>query len=377
MEFLNLHGLSTFLNELKTNFVNSFNGRKGNVSPTKGDYSIDKISPTSGATEGQIPVLVNNGTEQSPDLEFEMQNVPSGGHAILNPAGTEMTQQPDLQFADAHLTNDTQNNATVVENIKEVDPADYASTTDEGIIVTDDGDDALIGPVSDDIVEVIADGNKTYAQLFSDLMSDPNFSIDKFTLYSELKIGSILHTIKYNSNSSIQFYGESAHSNRLNMYNVIIPKSGSGVSITYYEYTMSDTTYTRTDISSSQPSEGTVITLYYGNKKATVDLQTTANRCLYDSNTTVKQKIDEKLNSVSVASGIVTCPYSSTYYCIGSVTVPSTTKAVVANVVSSTDARIDSLHTRVVKASDTMWQIVVIGVQFSQGASCTAAWIAL
>lgn len=76
------------------------------------------------------------------------------------------------------------------------------------------------------------------------------------------------------------------------------------------------------------------------------------------------------------ASGIATCPYSSTYYCIGSVTVPSTIQAVVANVVSSTDVRIDALHTRVQQLSSTSWQIIVVGVEFAQGASCDVAWIA-
>ena len=96
MAFLNLQGLTTFLNNLKTNFVQSFNGRKGTVTPTKGDYSIDKISPTSGATEGQVPVLVNNGTEQEPDLEFEMQNIPGGGDTVswtqIQATGTKIAE---------------------------------------------------------------------------------------------------------------------------------------------------------------------------------------------------------------------------------------------------------------------------------------------
>ena len=62
----------------------SFNGRDGAVVPVAGDYSIDMIAPTSGATAGQIPVLVNVGTTQEPELEFQLQNIPSAGVDSFN-----------------------------------------------------------------------------------------------------------------------------------------------------------------------------------------------------------------------------------------------------------------------------------------------------
>jgi hypothetical protein len=58
----------------------------------------------------------------------------------------------------------------------------------------------------------------------------------------------------------------------------------------------------RTNKDESSVTDDTKITLYYGNKKAVVDLQTTANRCLYDDNTTVKQKIDGLTNQVKTYS---------------------------------------------------------------------------
>lgn len=41
--------------------VTSFNGRSGVVDPTKGDYNIGQISPTTGARKGQIPSVDVNG----------------------------------------------------------------------------------------------------------------------------------------------------------------------------------------------------------------------------------------------------------------------------------------------------------------------------
>lgn len=41
--------------------VSSFNSRSGAVSPAQGDYSIEQISPSEGAEEGQVPTVDENG----------------------------------------------------------------------------------------------------------------------------------------------------------------------------------------------------------------------------------------------------------------------------------------------------------------------------
>lgn len=276
------------LNELATaGVVNTFNGRTGNVTSEKGDYDIAQIAPTNGATEGQIPILTNVGTEEEPVLEFQMQDVPSSGHVIQNASGTDMAQEDAMQFPDSFVSDDDVNGRTVVENIKEVSPADYDSTTDEGIIVTDDGNNALIGAVSDDIEEVTGNGSKTYATLLNELYAKIDKS--KLTPYSKIvmisQYGTMQYDVVFYTNSIIVASQSNASASDLNTDTAILSSAS-----TYYQYRNG----TSGDASSTVLNNGGRITLYYGNRNATVDLQTTANRCLYDDNTTVKQKIDEK-----------------------------------------------------------------------------------
>lgn len=68
----------------------------------------------------------------------------AGGHTIENPSGTDLTQRTNLQFADAHLTDDSVNDRTEIENIKDITSADYASATEDGFYnVTDESDEEL------------------------------------------------------------------------------------------------------------------------------------------------------------------------------------------------------------------------------------------
>lgn len=95
--------------------VTSFNGRTGSVSPTDGDYDITQITPTSGASEGQIPILVNEGTTQAPNLKFQMQDVPSSGHTIKD-STTTFAQRKNLKFTgNVEVTDDSTNDVTEVE----------------------------------------------------------------------------------------------------------------------------------------------------------------------------------------------------------------------------------------------------------------------
>lgn len=289
------------LNELATaGVVNTFNSRTGNVTSEKGDYDINQIVASDGQ-EGYIPVWRNSGTEQEPDWGFAMEEMGGSGHKILDADGNEMAQEDALQFADAFLTDDSVNGRTVVENIKEVDPADYDSTTDEGIIVTDDGNDALIGAVSDDYVEVEGDGTKTFAQMFNALFTDvdttkiTNDSILVYQLDSSRK--NVFHFVGKSATQYVFTFNEEYESSGNINISTWVARIGSSSNFYYSENGLSG------DASGNTMPSGRKFILYYGNRKATVDLQTTANRCLMsDGVTSVESAINNifHIESVSV-----------------------------------------------------------------------------
>lgn len=209
----------------------------------------------------------------------------SNGHIIVNSSGSQLASENSLQFADAFLTDDSANGKTIVENIKEVAPADYDSTTDEGIIVTDDGDDALIGPVSDDYVEVTADGEKTWETLLNELRAE--IDLTKVTIYSALTYNGDIYSALYIDNNTLAFSSSG---------NVSPVSGGTPATVEMLIRSSSSQCFvisgtTATDVSSNKPTNGTKITLYYGNKKATVDLQTTSNRCVRPNGETVENAI--------------------------------------------------------------------------------------
>jgi hypothetical protein len=214
----------------------------------------------------------------------------SGGHVIEDSEGASVAQEDTMQFADAHVTDDATNGRTVVENIKEhTTKADYDQATEDGIHVIDDGNDALIGAVSDDYVEVTASSD-TYMTALNKLRKEADF--DKITKESYIKLGNNVYIVTALLNNEIYFSSVLGYagSGGSNIQTIFMPKSGVG-NCSFQECVFTSS-ISRTNKDASSVTDGTKITLYYGNKKATVDLQTTANRCLYDSNTTVKQKID-------------------------------------------------------------------------------------
>ena len=279
------------LNDLAVHNVKSFNGREGDIVSAYGDYDISQIAPTTGATVGQIPIVVNVGTEEEPELQFELDDVPQTGHTIQGADGTNLAQEPTMQFADLHTSDDSVHLKTVIQAVKAVVQADYSSETEDGIYLVTDGEGATIEPASEDYVSVTADGDKTYETLLLELRTAVDF--DKTTDYTFIKIDSKYYRVVANSanSSTIRFLWLETRSNRVNIEEIAISKSSAAV--TYNLTTVSDTTYSKVSQLTEKPADGTIIAFYYGQKKAVVDLQTTANRCWYDSNTTVEQKIDE------------------------------------------------------------------------------------
>ena len=270
------------LTEIETSYVKSFKGRTGDVVPEKGDYDINQIVASDGQ-DGYIPVWRNSGTEQDPDWGFEMEEMGGSGHEILDADGTSMAQEDSLQFADSFVSDDDVNGRTVVENIKEVLPADYDSTTDEGIIVCDDGEDAVIHPSSEDYVEVTADGTKIYGTLLNELYALIDFN--KVSKNAILTLNGLIYNPIIVQNDGCYFSRTGIDNNLPAVYEIGVRESNS-----YYNYYQNNQYTNRTN---DTVPVGTKLTLYYGNKKATVDLQTTANRCLLtDGETTVADVVE-------------------------------------------------------------------------------------
>lgn len=66
------------------------------------------------------------------DAIDELASRRSSGHAIENPSGTDMTQRANLQFVDAHITDNASDNKTEVEIVKEVTEADFDALNPQG-----------------------------------------------------------------------------------------------------------------------------------------------------------------------------------------------------------------------------------------------------
>lgn len=278
------------LTELEGAHVSSFNGRIGEVTPTDGDYDIGQIAPLTGAQVGQVPVVTNIGTEEDPELVFRMgAGGGAGGHEIIDSEGNIMPQESAMQFPDSHVSDDSTNGRTVVENVKEVASADYSSETEDGMYLITDGEGAVIGPASDDKVEVEADGNKTYATLLNELYA--LIDATKLSGISFIQIGEYTFSIKRTvSSTAYMFINETvAGGTGLVTYRRLNIMSSASSYILNNEGTYQDE-------SSTKPANHTKITLHYGNKKATVDLQTTANRCWYDSSHTVKDILKKTIS---------------------------------------------------------------------------------
>jgi hypothetical protein len=232
----------------------------------------------------------------------------SGGHTIIDQSGQTMPTKSKMQFADSFVSDDDVNGKTVIENIKEHSTkADYDNATEDGFHVIDDGEDAVIHPSSDDYVEVTADGVKTRGVLLNELFALIDSS--KVTDSSMLDIGGAVFQISIIVNSEYRFgsLGVDLNSNTF-LTTAIVNASNSKCERITID---SNASAQYRDLTTNKPSNGTKITLYYGNKKAVVDLQTTANRCLMpDGETTVASALTVKTLNIneSITDGVYLSP---------------------------------------------------------------------
>jgi len=208
----------------------------------------------------------------------------SGGHTIQNASGTNMPQEPTMQFTDSHVSDDSTNEKTVIENIKSVTEAQFESATEDGLYDVD-VEGAEIGEISEDYVEVTADGDKTWATLINEIYNDLDFSKIKDNSYI-ITDGNDYQILRLD-----YVYGNSA----IFTNNIVATNVNRTISITVSSNSERwvDNNGTITNSSSNKPTKDTVITLYYGTDKAVVDLQTTANRCLMSNGESVENRLKD------------------------------------------------------------------------------------
>ena len=112
-----------------------------------------------------------------------------GGHTIVDPSGTSMTQRDGLQFLDAHLADDSVNDRTKVEVVKETtevafDALDETDIDNDGFYAFEISGGTVLdasqvaydgGTVADALtqesVSVTCDGVKSYSALLDELFS--------------------------------------------------------------------------------------------------------------------------------------------------------------------------------------------------------------
>ena len=230
---------------------------------------------------GDAGIFVYDGTY------FQLIGTSGGGHVIVDQDGTSMTQEDAMQFADAFVSDDSLNGRTVVENVKEVASADYSSETEDGMYLIPDGEGAVIEPASDDKVEVTADGVKTWGTLLSELYNAVDSNKLKLSSQIELVVGSYkaMYYVQNISSSEYVFVNIGDRTTKVRTTTMVLSSTSSIYDV--YEGT-------NNPLTNNSPDNGTKITLYYGNKKATVDLQTTANRCWMSDGQSVESALTTK-----------------------------------------------------------------------------------
>lgn len=286
-------------------FANDFYYNGGNplrlsVNNQLYEVRINGDTPATGkiyVKSGYAGIFVYDGTY------FQLIGTSGGGHVIQNQSGNAMAQEDAMQFADAFVSDDSINGRTIVENIKEVLPADYDSTTDEGIIVCDDGNDVPIGEIDEDVVSVTADGVKTYRQLLNDLFQLIDYSL--VTPFAKLVInGRTILTLVDRVTTLYRFSGETTVDNsNIDTQFISISSANSLCMVTNNN--------TPENISSNILSAGVTITLYYGASSSIINLLTDARHCMMsDGITSVEGALTWKYvasvtdhNAISIPTG--------------------------------------------------------------------------
>ena len=219
-----------------------------------------------------------------------------GGHTIVDSDGQDMPQEDSMQFADAFLTDDPTNGRTVVENIKEVLPADYDSTTDEGIIVCDDGNDVPIPPVEEDVVSVTADGIKTIATLLNELHA--LIDMDKVTDNAYIPYADSFFKLEVKTSTDLFLTRSFSVANTIYYGTIQIGNTNSY----FHSWELKGNGNVYSNHSTDVPTQGTVISLYYGTSSTVINLKTSADYCMMsDGVTSVEEALTYRIKSATIS----------------------------------------------------------------------------
>ncbi len=93
----------------------------------KAPMPLDANGDAVWGTNGQVLTTDGNG-----GTSWEDAGSGSGGHTIINPSGTPMAQEDGLQFVGFEVSDDAQNQKTVVENYFAVVNGELCQVYDDG-----------------------------------------------------------------------------------------------------------------------------------------------------------------------------------------------------------------------------------------------------
>ena len=111
--------------------------------------SAENLNKMDSAIKELSEMVVANPVEASTDelkkveIEGTVYKI-AGGHELVNASGSTMTQRSKMSFPDSHLTDDSGNNQTIVDIIKEVTTAQWNNATEEGLYYINDKPDSII-----------------------------------------------------------------------------------------------------------------------------------------------------------------------------------------------------------------------------------------
>lgn len=268
-----------------------------------------KIEVVKQLTKSQLDALGNNTDGIYETTDEEDEELIGSRHTIKDGSGTSFTNQPNLQFVDAKVTNDAQGQATKVQNFVDINFDDWQEV--------DDNDDTyyrvLGAPLADGTVEA-----DIMTKLWENDSPTSAFAAQQITLNSNdydflLWVFRNYATENYGINVVVE-RGQNAYADMTWAESSVI--KGRQRTASY----VSDTTYSVSQGSQmgSQNNSALIPQVIYGiKKKITISLSaiaknvlTDADHCMLDENTSVKDVVPTSSNWVDITSQ---CTFNSTY----------------------------------------------------------------
>ena len=204
------------------------------------------ISATGGGSGSTVDVtqIQTTGTKiatitvDSVGTDLYAPNGGGSGHTILDDEGTSLTQRDDLQFKGAYSEDDSTDEKTIVNVVREMTKAEFDELTEEektGLInITDitGGNDDRFQPViyseEERVIGVWTDGKplyeKTYHQTSLSIASNTELTIDDFT--SKFPVS--CYGVMQDTTDGRTYYPSWSYGSSSN-YNIYYKKKNNGV----------------------------------------------------------------------------------------------------------------------------------------------------